>query len=97
MYFLKNPREAPPGNRTLWLVTWMLELSILAGVVALAVGTWLMLAGKEAADVVLMLGAVGALMGIFGGYGMTIYQKKSTHRAEMGKDPKFEGEKPEGQ
>ena len=88
MSFLpRDPRDAPRGNRTIWLAVWMFEWGIVLVVMDLIMGFYALLGfNKSGSDIALVVGAPLAILTAMGGWGMSIYKDKSVKRNGRGEE-----------
>ena len=82
MSFLpRDPRDAPPGNRTIWVSVWGMEWGIILTVGSLAMGFVALLGyNKTGAEIAAVIGAPMAILSAFMGWGMRVYLQKSRSR-----------------
>jgi len=81
MNFLKNPRIAPTGNRTIWITSWMFEWGIVLALLSIGLGFYSFLAkDKGGAEIAIVIAAPMGILAAFGGWGMQVYLSKSKSR-----------------
>lgn len=88
MAFLpRDPRLAPPGNRTFWQAIWFIEWGIVFALLDTIMGFVALLRyDKPGSEIVLVVGAPVGILTLMGAWSQSVYQKKSISRGAVQPD-----------
>ena len=81
MRFLpRDPREASPGQRTLWFCIWFVEWGVIMASLNGIAGFLALYCGKGGSDIALVVAAEMGTLTALGGWGIQVYTSKSKSR-----------------